>query len=154
MYRFAVIAALLVWGVSPAPAWAESSLPLPQLARLLVESGHGDVRSLVADGGRFQLLVRKSDGAVVRAVVDNDGRAVEETGAAGAFIRYAPLPAHQMSFADLLTMIETKWPGCALAEIKRFQGAFEVHLRAADGIPVGALVNAATRTFGPYHSLD
>jgi hypothetical protein len=147
-------AVLLAFGLLSASGQAQTALTPARLASLLEQGGYADIRSLVAEGGGYQVLARSADGEAVRAVVDAGRQTVEGQGGAGLFVRYAPVAASQMSFGELAGVLEGQWPGCTLVEVKRFQGAFEVHLRTADGRPMGTLVDAATRRLLPYHSAD
>ncbi|MEW5727619.1 MAG: hypothetical protein AB1918_07315 [Pseudomonadota bacterium] len=131
-----------------------SAPPLGDLAALLDRHGYGDVRSLEAEGGALAVTARLADGRPARALVDERLGTVTEMPGRLLFVRYDAPAAPRMTFRELAALLDKTVPGGRLVELKRSQGAYEVHLRAADGKAVGMLVDVTTRRILPYHSLD
>lgn len=128
--------------------------PLRELAALLDRHGYGDVRSLEAEQGTLTVTARMTDGRPARASVDELRGAVTEAPAQMLFVRYDEPAASQMTFRELAALLDQAVPGGRLIELKRNQGAYEVHLRTADGKAVGMLVDLNARKIMPYHSQD
>ena len=124
------------------------------LALLLDRHGYGDVRSLEAEDGALTVSVRLADGRPARAVVDERQGTVSEVPANMLFVSYPRAEAPQMTFRELASLLDATIPGSRLTELKRNQGAFEVHLRVPNGKAVGMLVNLNSRKIMPYHSQD
>lgn len=128
--------------------------PVGDLAALLDRHGYGDVRSLEADDGALAVMARMTDGRPARASVDERRGTVTAVPGRLLFVRYDEPAAPQLTFRELAALLDEAVPGGRLVELKRNQGAYEVHLRAADGKAVGMLVDLNTRKIMPYHSLD
>lgn len=151
--RTLILAVALLAGASPAHAQPLNP-PVGELAALLDRHGFGDVRSLEAEDGGLAVMARMAGGRPARAAVDERDGTVTELPGRPLFVRYDEPAAPQMTFRDLAALLDEAVPGGRLVELKRNQGAYEVHLRAADGKAVGMLVDLNTRKIMPYHSLD
>lgn len=153
MYRLLILAVVLLTGTSAGHAQPLNP-PVGDLAALLDRHGYGDVRSLEAEDGSLVVRARMVDGRPTRASVDEGRGTVTDMPEQMLFVRYHEPVAPQMTFRELAALLDYTVPGGRLVELKRTQGAYEVHLRAADGKAVGMLIDVNTRKIMPYHSLD
>lgn len=151
--RTLILAVALLAGASAAHAQPRNP-PVGELAALLDRHGFGDVRSLEAEDGTVAVMARMTDGRPARGTVDEQRRTVTEIPGRLLFVRYDEPAGPQMTFRELAALLDETVPGGRLVELKRNQGAYEVHLRAADGKALGMLVDLNTRKIMPYHSLD
>ncbi|MEW5729616.1 MAG: hypothetical protein AB1918_17430 [Pseudomonadota bacterium] len=151
--RTLILAIALFAGASAAHAQPLNP-PVGELAALLDRHGFGDVRSLETEDGTLTVMARMADGRPVRAAIDERDGTVTEVPGRLSFVRYDEPAVRQMTFRDLAALLDEAVPGGRLVELKRNQGAYEVHLHAADGKAVGMLVDVITRKILPYHSQD
>lgn len=153
MRKLMMLAVVLLAGAPGAHAQPLNP-PLGELAALLDRHGYGDVRSLEGEDGTLAVMARMTDGRPARGSVDEKRGTVTELPGRLLFVRYDEPAAPQMTFRELTALLDEAVPGGRLVELKRSQGAYEVHLRAADGKAIGMLVDLNTRKIMPYHSLD